>query len=64
MIDTPGHEAFANLRHRGSSLCDIAIVVIDITGGLEQQTIQSINILVKSNIKFKRPTRSVIVFDV
>ena len=52
MIDTPGHEAFANLRHRGSSLCDIAIVVIDITGGLEQQTIQSINILVKSNIKF------------
>lgn len=52
MIDTPGHEAFANLRHRGSSLCDIAIVVIDITGGIEQQTLQSINILRESNIRF------------
>ncbi|HXV45853.1 MAG TPA: translation initiation factor IF-2 [Nitrososphaera sp.] len=52
VIDTPGHEVFANLRARGGSAADIAIVVVDVNKGFEAQTIESIDILKKRKVPF------------
>lgn len=44
-IDTPGHAAFTNLRKRGGSLADIAVLVIDINDGIKPQTSEVLQIL-------------------
>jgi len=44
-IDTPGHEAFTSLRERGGSIADIALLIIDLTQGVQPQTVESIKIL-------------------
>lgn len=45
VIDTPGHNVFMNLRRRGGSVADIAILVIDVAKGFEAQTHESLSIL-------------------
>ena len=45
LIDTPGHAAFINLRRRGGAVSDIAILVIDLNQGFQEQTFESLRIL-------------------
>ena len=45
IVDTPGHEVFTNLRKRGGSVADIAILVIDVLKGFEAQTHECLEIL-------------------
>ncbi len=51
-IDTPGHELFSNLRRRGGSVADFAILVIDINEGFQPQTVEAIEILRRRRVPF------------
>ncbi|HOK18487.1 MAG TPA: translation initiation factor IF-2 [Caldisericia bacterium] len=49
-IDTPGHEAFTEMRIRGSFVTDIVILVVAADEGAKEQTIEALNHAKAANV--------------
>lgn len=52
LIDTPGHEAFANMRSQGVSAADIILLIVASDDGVKPQTRESIEKIKESKLPF------------
>lgn len=51
-LDTPGHEAFSQMRARGAKIADIAVLVIAADDGIKPQTMEAYNAIVGADLPF------------
>jgi translation initiation factor IF-2 len=51
-LDTPGHEAFSNIRSRGAKAADIALLIVAADEGVKPQTKESLDCIKEAKIPF------------
>ncbi|MBI5466992.1 MAG: translation initiation factor IF-2 [Candidatus Kerfeldbacteria bacterium] len=51
-IDTPGHEAFTQMRTRGAKVADVAILVVAADDGVKPQTKEALRIITEAGLPF------------
>lgn len=51
-LDTPGHEAFSQMRLRGAGVADIAILIVSAEDGVKAQTLEALDAIKKAGIPF------------
>jgi translation initiation factor IF-2 len=51
-LDTPGHEAFSQMRSRGAKAADIAILVVSAEDSVKAQTMEAYETIVKNNVPY------------
>ena len=51
-LDTPGHEAFCDIRERGTKVADIAILVVSAEDGVKPQTLEALKCILAEKIPY------------
>lgn len=51
-IDTPGHEAFSNMRERGAGTADIAILIVSAEDSVKTQTLEALQSIQDAKIPY------------